>query len=155
MSVKQLILNGAKIRLSRIADDYYLSLHDLAKWKMDRPEVAITQWMSSQATLSYLKAWEAANNADFKAHEVLAFKGWEQLVKDFLSPSFFMSPQKWIDYTNGIGFEIAQGETWVAESIALEFANWINPSYKITLEAALKEYKGNIGTLLDEPLNYN
>jgi len=66
-----------------------------------------------------------------------------------------MSPQKWIAYTNGIGLELIDGETWAAESIALTFAAWIDPAYQLELETALQEYKNSIKALLDERLNYN
>lgn len=149
---QQLLIDNAPIA---IAENGYLSLTDLAKWKMDRPEILISRWMSSQKTLSYLKAWEEAHNPDFKTHETLDFKGWEQLAKHYILSSLSMSPKKWITCTNGIGLELIEGEAWAAESIALTFAAWMNPTYQIALEAALQEYKRSIDAILDEPLNYN
>ncbi len=155
MTIKKITIEGNTIRLSIINGDYYLSLSDLAKQQTDRPEILINRWMSSQNTLSYLKAWEEAHNADFKTHETLDFKGWEQLAKHYILSSLSMSPKKWITYTNGIGFEITQEQTWAAESIALTFAAWMNPAYQIALEGALQEYKNSVDAILDEPLNYN
>lgn len=149
---RQLLIDNTPIA---IAENGYVSLTDLAKSKTDRPETMIACWMKSQATLSYLKAWEETNNADFKNHETLDFKGWEQLVTELLNTRFVMSPQKWIAYTNGIGLELIDGETWAAESIALTFAAWIDPAYQLELETALQEYKNSIKALLDERLNYN
>ena len=48
--------------------------------------------------------------------------------------SFYMSPQKWINETNAIGIISKSGNnggTYARSDIALEFASWLSPEFKL------------------------
>lgn len=156
MANKEINVNGVIIRLSRIADEHYLNITDLAKQRSERPAKTIENWMHSRATLGFLKVWEQMNNPNFKVLQEQDFKGWEQVEKEFISNSFSMYPSKWMDYTNAIGFKVKRGKyggTWAHEDIALEFASWLSPEFKVYLITEFKRLKTEEQARLGDPFN--
>ena len=156
MAKEKLNVKGLVIRLSKTADSHYISLTDLAKQRSERPAKTIEAWMHSRTTLGFLKAWELLNNPNFKVHQEQDFKGWEQIEREFITNSFSMYPSKWMAYTNGIGFKVKKGKyggTWAHEDIALEFASWLSPEFKLYVITEFKRLKTEEQAKLGDPFN--
>ena len=85
--------------------------------------------MRNKDVLSYLGLWEILNNENFKRIEFDAFKN------EAGSNRFTISPQKWIKDTNAIGIISKSGRydsgTYAISDIALEFASWLSPEFKL------------------------
>ena len=156
MTGKKINVNGVVIRLSKVGEEHYLNITDLAKKRSERPAKTIENWMHSRATLGFLKVWEQINNPNFKVLQEQDFKGWEQVEREFISNSFSMYPSKWMDYTNAIGFKVKRGKyggTWAHEDIALEFASWLSPEFKMYLITEFKRLKTEEQAKLGDPFS--
>ncbi len=122
-------VNNYKINVIRINNKEYISLTDLARYaNPEEPKIPIYAWMRNKDNLAYLGLWEKLNNEDFKGHEFETFEN--EAGKN----SFYMSPQKWIKETNAIGIISKSGNnggTYACSDIALEFASWLSPEFKL------------------------
>ena len=114
----------------------YISLTDIARYKnTDDPRFVIQNWMRNRNTLEFIGLWEALNNADFNRVQFDTFRNEAGLNR------FTMTPQKWIDSTNAIGFISKSGRyggTFAHSDIAMEFASWISPEFKLYI---IQDYK--------------
>lgn len=156
MANKNINVNGLTIRLAKIDEEHYLSLTDLAKNKSDRPAISIQNWMQRKATLNFLFTWEKINNPNFKVIESNDFKGFESIKAESFENAFTMYPAKWIEYTNSIGFKVKRGRyggTWAHEDIALEFASWLSPEFKLYVITEFKRLKTEEQLRLGDPLD--
>lgn len=82
-----------------------------------------------------LGLWEELNNPFFKGAEFEAFKN------ESGGNAFTLSPQRWIEKTNAIGLVSRSGRgggTFAHSDIALEFASWISPEFKLYV---IKDYQ--------------
>ena len=125
------------INIVRFNDVDYISLTDLARYKnSDNPGDVIIKWMSNKSSFDFYCLWEELFNPDFKLAESREFKN------DSSTQSFTMSPSRWINYTNAIGFISKRGRydggTFAHPDIALEFASWVDPAFKLYL---IKEFE--------------
>ena len=77
----------------------------------------------------------------FKLAEFREFKN------DAANNSFTMSPSRWISFTNSKGFISKRGKydggTFAHPDIALEFASWIDPAFKLYLIKEFERLKYN------------
>ena len=110
----------------------YISLTDLARYKNpDNPGDVIIKWMSNKSSFDFYSLWEELSNEDFKLAEFREFKN------DSSTQSFTMSPSRWIKATNAKGIISRRGKygggTFAHPDIALEFASWIDPAFKLYL----------------------
>lgn len=110
----------------------YISLTDLARHKNpDAPGDVIIKWMSNKSSFDFYLLWEELFNSNFKLADSREFK------IDSANQSFTMSPSKWINATNAKGFISKRGKygggTFAHPDIALEFASWIDPTFKLYL----------------------
>lgn len=133
----ELNVNENLIGIMRIGGVEYISLTDLAKLKnCNNPGDVIIKWMSNKSSFDFYSLWEELFNSDFKLAESREFKN------DCANHSFVMSPSKWIKDTNAIGFISKRGKynggTYAHPDIALEFASWIDTSFKLYL---IKEFE--------------
>lgn len=113
----------------------YISLTDIAKYKSDSPADVVKNWLRSRETIEYLGTWEQLNNPDFKLVE------FDQFRIEAGRNAFVMSPKKWIDQTGAAGIISKSGRyggTLAHVDIALEFASWISPEFKLYL---IKDYQ--------------
>ena len=114
----------------------YISITDIARYKSDAPDDVIKNWMRNRETIEFLGLWEQLNNPDFKPVEFDGFK------KDAGRNAFVLSPKKWIDATNAIGLRSKSGRygggTFAHVDIAMEFASWISPEFKLYI---IKDYQ--------------
>ena len=132
----QIVVKEQKISVLRIDNKEFISLTDLARYaNPEEPKVPIYAWMRNKDVLAYLGLWEQLNNENFKGHEFETFEN--EAGKN----SFYMSPQKWIKETNAVGIISKSGNnggTYARSDIALEFASWLSPEFKLYL---IKEYQ--------------
>ena len=121
--------------ISASGKEDYISLTDLAKEKSDDPSSVIGNWMRNKDTIALLGVWEKLNNPDFNS---LEFEGIE---KEAGRNAFTMSPRKWIQLTNAKGIRAKSGRyggAYAHVDIALDFATWISPEFKLYV---FQEYK--------------
>ena len=113
----------------------YISLTDIARYKSDEPFIVINNWLRSKDNIQFLGLWESMHNPDFKPIEFDRFKN------EAGSNVFTLSPQKWIEKTNAIGIISKSGRyggTFAHSDIAMEFASWISPEFKLYI---IQDYK--------------
>lgn len=114
----------------------YISLTDIAKYKNeDDPRFVIQNWMRNRNTLEFIGLWEILNNENFNRVQFDTFKMEAGLNR------FTMTPQKWIDGTNAKGIVSKSGRyggTYAHSDIALEFASWLSPEFKLYI---IQDYK--------------
>ena len=73
--MKEIIVKEAKIKITGINDDDFISLTDIAKIKNpDDPNSAIANWIRRVDTLDFLALWEKLNNPNFKPLDFGGFK---------------------------------------------------------------------------------
>ena len=125
----EIIVKEQRINVLRIDNKEFISLTDLARYaNPDEPKIPIYAWMRNKDVIAYLGLWEQLNNENFKGHEFETFEN--QAGKN----SFYMSPQKWIKETNAVGIISKSGNnggTYARSDIALEFASWLSPEFKL------------------------
>ena len=142
-SIIKIELNVAnnKVGVMRVGNIDYVSLTDLARYiNPEEPKIPIQTWMRNKDVILYLGLWEKINNENFKGHEFTTF---EQTAG---RNSFYMSPQKWIKETNAIGMISKSGNnggTYAHSDIALEFASWLSPMFKLYLITEFERLKMN------------
>ena len=135
-------VNDNEIRVMRIGGEDYISLTDLARYKNpSAPGDVIIKWMSNKSSFDFYSLWDELFNEDFNLAESREFKN------DSATQSFTMSPSRWISLTNAKGFVTKRGKynsgTYAHPDIALEFASWIDPAFKIYLIKEFQRLKYN------------
>ena len=138
----QMVVKDQVINVIRIDGKEFISLTDLARYAdEDDPRIPIQNWMRNKDVISYLGLWEIMNNENFKGVEFDAFKN------EAGSNRFKISPQKWIKETNAIGIISKSGRygggTFARTDIALEFASWLSPEFKLYVIQEFKRLKKN------------
>ncbi len=125
-----------KVSVINIENNEYISLTDLARYvNSEEPKIPIYSWIRNKEVIRFIGLWEKLNNENFKGHEFETFEN--EAGKN----SFYMSPQKWIKETNAIGIISKSGNnggTYAHADIALEFASWLSPEFKLYL---IKEFE--------------
>jgi len=114
----------------------YISLTDIAKAFGD--DTLIYSWMRNRNTIEYLHTWELIHNPSFKGNESVTFK------KEAGLNSFNLTPRKWVDATDAIGIYSRAGSgggTFAHVDIALEFATWLSPPFKLYLIQEVQRLK--------------
>ena len=141
MIKSEMMVNDRKINVLRIDNKDYISLTDLARYaNPEEPKIPIYAWMRNTDVISYLGLWEQLNNENFKGHEFETFEN--EAGKN----SFYMSPQKWIKETNAVGIISKSGNnggTYARSDIALEFASWLSPKFKLYVIQEFQRLKKN------------
>jgi len=118
----------AKIVLFEQKEEDYISLTDIAKYKSDKPDLVIQNWIRTHNTIEYLWKWEKLNNLNFNPFTFEGFKNeaWEN--------AFIMTPKKWIENTNAIWIiskAWRYGWTFAHKDIAFKFASWISVDFEL------------------------
>lgn len=137
----QMVVKDQVINVIRIDDKDFISLTDLARYAdEDDPRYPIQNWMRNKDVISYLGLWESIHNENFKGVEFDTFKN------EAGSNKFKISPQKWIRETNAIGIISKSGNnggTYARSDIALEFASWLSPEFKLYVIQEFQRLKKN------------
>jgi hypothetical protein len=114
----------------------YFCLTDIAKYVSDDPNAVIANWLRNRETIEFIGLWEQLNNPGFKPLEFEGFK------TEAGRNRFTISPKKWIETTNAIGITAKAGRygggTFAHMDIAMEFASWISPEFKLYI---IKDYQ--------------
>lgn len=114
----------------------YISLTDIAKYKnTDDPRFVIQNWMRNRNTLEFIGLWEVLNNPKFNRVQFDTFRSEAGLNR------FTMTPGKWIESTDAIGIVSKAGRyggTYAHYDIAMEFASWLSPEFKLYI---IQDYK--------------
>lgn len=134
--MKKLIVQDTLVSLTRVNEDDYISLTDIARVRNpDEPKDVVKNWLRNRATVEFLGLWEKINNAAFKGVEFDSFR------LQAGSNSFTLSPSKWIEATGAIGIKSTAGRsggTYAHRDIAFEFASWVSAEFKLYL---IKEFQ--------------
>ncbi len=130
------------VKVMRVNGVDYISLTYLARYKNpNNPGDVIIKWMSNKSSFDFYSLWEELFNDNFKLAEFREFKN------DAANNSFTMSPSRWISFTNSKGFISKRGKydggTFAHPDIALEFASWIDPAFKLYLIKEFERLKYN------------
>ncbi len=130
------------VSVMRINNIDYISLTDLARYKNpENPGDVVIKWMSNKSSFDFYCLWEELFNQNFKLAESREFKN------DSANQSFTMSPSRWVTMTNAKGFVSKRGKydggTFAHPDIALEFASWIDPAFKLYLIQEFERLKYN------------
>ena len=135
-------VNNNLVSVINIEGVDYISLTDLARYKNpESPGDVIIKWMSNKSSFDFYSLWEELSNEDFKVAQFRDFK------IDSSTQSFTMSPSRWIKATNAKGIISKRGKygggTFAHPDIALEFASWLDPAFKLYLIKEFERLKYN------------
>ena len=137
MKKEQISAKGFSIQV--YTEDFkndYISLTDIAKYKnTDDPRFVIQNWMRNRNTLEFIGLWEVLNNPNFNRVQFDTFRNEAGLNR------FTMTPGKWIESTDAIGIVSKSGRyggTYAHYDIAMEFASWLSPEFKLYI---IQDYK--------------
>ena len=128
----------------------YISLTDIAKYRSNEPNDVIKNWLRNKDTIAFLGLWESLHNPDFKPIEFDGFRN------EAGSNAFTMSPTKWIEGVNAKGIISKSGRyggTFAHSDIAMEFASWISPEFKLYIIKDFQRLKDDENSRLS--LNWN
>lgn len=114
----------------------YVSLTDIAKYRSIQPSITIHNWLRGRDIVEFLGLWETLHNPDFKLIEFDKFK------QEAGSNAFVFSIKSWTDDLHAIGLLSKPGRygggIYAHMDIALEFASWLSPEFKLYI---IKDYK--------------
>lgn len=129
---KEFKVQDVVVRWNTIDDEDYISLTDIAKG--DR--FSIYSWMKNRNTIELLIGWEQLYNPHFNRDHL------DTVRKDISLNSYRITPKKWIELTGSIGILAKSGRhgagTWAHIDIAVDFAAWLDPIFRLYL---IKEFR--------------
>ena len=106
----------------------YISLTDIAKrFDSENPSYVIQSWLRSRNTIAFLGQWERENNPNFDE------QAFQQLLVDVRSPSYTLTPVRWIERVNAVGIISKRGKKGGTAShpfIACDFEMWNDISFR-------------------------
>lgn len=108
--------------------DEPISLTDIARrFEPENPSYLIQSWLRSRNTIEFLGKWECNNNKQFNE------EAFQKLLKDVRSPSYTLTPNKWIETVNANGLEFKRGKnggTMAHSFIACDFEMWNDMQFR-------------------------
>lgn len=108
--------------------DDYVSLTDIARrFDSENPSYLIQSWLRSRNTVEFLGRWEQNNNSKFDKDE------FQKVLFDMRSPSYTLTPKKWISKTRAIGIVSKRGKyggTTAHPFIACDFEMWNSAEFR-------------------------
>ena len=114
----------------------YVSLTDIAKYRSIQPSITIHNWLRGRDIVEFLGLWETLHNSNFNLIEFDKFK------TDAGTNAFVFSIKDWTEKLNAIGLLSKSGRygggIFAHLDIALEFASWLSPEFKLYI---IKDYK--------------
>ena len=132
-------------------ENEYISLTDIARFRSSDPRITIHSWLRNRDVVDFLGLWEALHNTDFKRSEFDTFK------KDAGSNAFTFSIKKWTDEMGAVGIVSKSGRygggIFAHSDIAMEFASWISPEFKLYIVKDYRRLKSDENSRLS--LNWN
>ena len=106
--------------------------------------------MRNRNTLELIGLWEVLNNINFNRVQFDTFRNEAGLNR------FTMTPNKWIESTNAIGIISKAGRyggTYAHYDIAMEFASWLSPEFKLYIIQDYKRLKSDENSKLSVSWN--
>ena len=136
-------VNNKKIGVMRIGNEEYISLTDLARYaNPNDPSGVIRNWMSNKNSFEFYSLWEELNNENFNSVESHRIK-----VEEVGYNRFTMTPNRWKKDFNAMGIIPSSGKysagTFAHSDIALEFASWLSPEFKLYVIKEFERLKRN------------
>ena len=136
-------VNNKKIGVMRIGNEEYISLTDLARYaNPNDPSGVIRNWMSNKNSFEFYSLWEELNNENFNSVESHRIK-----VEEVGYNRFTMTPNRWKKVFNAMGIIPSSGKysagTFAHSDIALEFASWLSPEFKLYVIKEFERLKRN------------
>lgn len=132
-------------------ENEFISLTDIAHYRSADPRITIHTWLRGRDIVEFLGLWETLHNPDFKRSEFDTFKSGAG------SNAFTFSIKKWNDELNGKGIITKSGRygggIFAHSDIALEFASWLSPEFKLYIIKDYKRLKSDENSRLS--LNWN
>lgn len=119
--------------ITYLKENDYISLTDIAKRFGDVG--LIDNWLRNKNTVEFLWVWERLNNPEFNSVE---FDG---IMKESGLNRFRLSVKEWSQKVNGKWLRAKAwifGWTYAHVDIALEFASWVSPEFKLYI---IKEFE--------------
>ena len=139
----ELNVKAYKISVIRINNDDYISLTDLARYASPNdPSGVIRNWLSNKNSFAFYSLWEELNNPNFNSVKSHGIK-----ICEVPYNRFTMTPNRWKKEFNAIGIIPSRGKysngTYAHSDIALEFASWLSPEFKLYLITEFERLKRN------------
>ena len=132
-------VDGHEVALTRINEDDYISLTDMARDFGGNDQ--IKNWIRTRQTIEYLATWETIKNPDFN------MVGFHHVKDEMTSERFIISPTQWVERTNAKGIVAKSGRygggTFAHVDIAFEFGSWLSPQFKFYLYTEFQRLKKN------------
>ncbi len=128
-------VKGASVAVLSKEHQDFISLTDIARYKDERTDYLISNWLRNRNTIEFLGIWEQLHNPGFNPIE---FDG---IRKQAGLNSFILTAKRWIDATGATGLVSASGRyggTYAHKDIAFEFASWVSVEFKLYL---IKEFQ--------------
>ncbi|HDR1514932.1 MULTISPECIES: KilA-N domain-containing protein [Pasteurella] len=128
-----IFVQDTEIRVIQQNDEDYINITDMLKAKDG--EFFISDWLRNRNTLEYIGIWEELNNPNFNYGEFAIIRNQSGLNR------FKISVKEFVAKTNAIGLQAKAGRyggTYAHKDLALEFAMWISPEFKLYL---IKEFQ--------------
>lgn len=141
-----------EVRYGGVSGDY-MSLTDMAGYRQsDHASYVIQNWMRNRMTVRFLGLWEQLHNPNFN---YLEFEAIEQAAG---VNSFVLTPKQWVERTNAIGIITKAGryaQTMAHQDIAMEFASWLSPEFKLYVYKDYQRLKTDENSRLSLGWNLN
>ena len=132
-------------------ENEYISLTDIARYRSSDPRITIHSWLRNRDIVEFLGLWESLHNSDFKRTEFDTFKN------DAGKNAFTFSIKEWNEVLCGIGIITKSGRygggIFAHSDIALEFASWLSPEFKLYIVKDYRRLKSDENSRLS--LNWN
>ena len=132
-------------------ENEFISLTDIARYRSSDPRITIHSWLRGRDIVEFLGLWESLHNPDFKRIEFDTFKN------DAGTNAFTFSIKKWNEELQGKGIITKSGRysggIFAHSDIALEFASWLSPEFKLYIIKDYKRLKSDENSRLS--LNWN
>ena len=132
-------------------ENEFISLTDIARYRSTDPRITIHAWLRGRDIVEFLGLWESLHNPDFKRIEFDTFKTAAG------TNAFTFSIKEWNEVLQGKGIITKSGRygggIFAHSDIALEFASWLSPEFKLYIIKDYKRLKSDENSRLS--LNWN
>ena len=153
-AIKKDVIHAAGIDIGIYTADFrneFISLTDIACYKSIDPRITIHNWLRGRDVVEFLGLWEVLHNPNFKRIEFDAFK------ENAGTNAFVFSIKDWSEKLEAIGLFTKSGRygggIYAHIDIAIEFASWISPEFKLYIIKDYQRLKSDENSRLS--LNWN
>jgi len=129
-STSKIIVSNTEITVTRINNEDYISLTDMAGYRDNlEARIVVSNWMSTYYTVDFLAVWEQVNNPNFNRMGFHTVRNGEGRL--------LLTPKRWVEMTNAIGIFSKSGRygggIFAHKDIAFEFGTWLSAEFKYFL----------------------